>query len=444
MPKRHKHLFEQVVSLENLFAAAHKAMRGKRGKIPVARCFGELEKTVVGVRDDLVAGTWQPGEYFYFTITDPKEREVAAAPFRDRIVHHALVRVLEPIFDPRFIADSYACRPGKGTHAGLARAHQFTKRYRYCLKCDIQKYFPHIDHALLRQQIERAVGDRRVLEVIDRILASHTDGVAQEWSDSGDLFSVVERPRGLPIGNLTSQFFANIQLHPLDVFVKHELRVKGYLRYVDDFLLFGDDRSALKAQGQRVREYVQSLRLRIHPDKFRLTATERGVDFVGFVVFPKGRIRLRDANVRRFVRRFKRQAWCVRTGRMELEDLRQRTLSWIAHASHAQSYRLRRNIFRDIELSGAGTPVTAGCGAARSTTTTTTCSPRTATTTIRPTRTTTSDFASPAFGQALQPDRPERSRCTAPTAAPLREGTRHSRAEVSIPPGKEPAPGHGK
>ena len=101
MPKRHKNLFDQVVSLENLFAAAHEAMRGKRGKIPVARCFGELEKVVVGVRDDLVAGTWQPGEYFYFTITDPKERVVAAAPFRDRIVHHALVRVLEPIFDPR-------------------------------------------------------------------------------------------------------------------------------------------------------------------------------------------------------------------------------------------------------------------------------------------------------------------------------------------------------
>ena len=352
MPKRHKHLFEQVVSLENLFAAAHKAMRGKRGKVPVAHCFAELEKAVVGVRNDLITGTWQPGEYFYFTITDPKEREVAAAPFRDRIVHHALVRVLEPIFDRRFIADSYACRPGKGTHAGLARAQQFTKRYRYCLKCDIQRYFPNIDHALLRLQIERALGDRRVLEVIDRILSSHIDSTVQEWPDTGDLFSVIERRRGLPIGNLTSQFFANIYLHPLDLFVKHELRVTGYLRYVDDFLLFVDDRSLLKAQGQRVRDYVQSLRLRIHPDKFRLTATEHGIDFVGFVLSPDGRIRLRHANVRRFVRRFKRQAWSVRTGRMELTDLRQRTRSWIAHAGHAQTYRLRRDIFRDIELLG--------------------------------------------------------------------------------------------
>lgn len=352
MPKRHKHLFEQVVSLENLFAAARKAMRGKRGKAPVARCFAELEKAVVGVRDDLLAGIWQPGRYFYFTITDPKEREVAAAPFRDRIVHHALVRVLEPIFDKRFIKDSYACRSGKGTHAGLARAHRFTKRYRYCLKCDIRKYFPNIDHGLLRRQIERAVGDRQVLDIIDRILASHVEGITQEWLTSDDLFSVVERPRGLPIGNLTSQFFANIHLHPLDLFVKHNLRVRGYLRYVDDFLLFGDDRSALKAQGQCVREYVKTLRLSIHPDKFRLTATDQGVDFVGFVVFPDGRVRLRDDNVRRFVRRFRRQAWCVRTGRMQLDDLQQRTRSWIAHASHAQSRQLRRKIFCDIELSG--------------------------------------------------------------------------------------------
>jgi RNA-directed DNA polymerase len=118
MPKRYKHLFEQVVSLENLFAAARKAMRGKWGKAPAARCFADLEKVVVDLRDELVSGRWRPGEYFYFTITDPKEHEVAAPPFRDRIVHHALVRVLEPLIDPRFIEDSFACRKGKGTQCG--------------------------------------------------------------------------------------------------------------------------------------------------------------------------------------------------------------------------------------------------------------------------------------------------------------------------------------
>lgn len=444
MPKRHKHLFEQIVSLENLFAAAHKSMRGKRGKAPVARCFVELEKVVVNVRDDLLADTWQPGKYFYFTINDPKEREVAAAPFRDRIVHHALVRVLEPIFDRRFIEDSYACRPGKGTHAGLARAHIFTKRYRYCLKCDIQKYFPSTDHLLLCRQIERAVGDQRVLAIIARILASHTDGIDQEWTNAEDLFSVLERPRGLPIGNLTSQFFANIYLHSLDLFVKHELRVKGYLRYVDDFLLFGDDRSALKAQGQRVREYVQTLRLHIHPDKFRLMATDKGVDFVGFVMFPDGRIRLRDDNLRRFVRRFRRQAWCVRTGRMKIDDLRQRTRSWIAHASHAQSRRLRRDIFQTIKLSGCRDTSNRGLrgGSFNNNDNNLQSSNRN---NNNPTNENNNvGFRVSSLRTGLQPDRPERQGCgKAPVAASLREGTRRSSAEVYVPPGKEPVSGCG-
>lgn len=352
MPKTFKHLFEKVVTLENLFASAHAAMRGRRGRISVARCFAQQEKIVVSLHEELLAGTWQPGQYRYFMISDPKEREVAAAPLRDRIVHHALVRVLEPIFDPRFIADSFACRKGRGTHAGLARAREFTRRYRYCLKCDIRKYFPSIDHALLLAQLRRAVADPRVLDLLTRIITSHADGVSQHWQAGGSLFDVTERSRGLPIGNLTSQFFANIYLHPLDLFVKHELRVKGYLRYVDDFLLFGNDRAALKTHGRRIREFVKMLRLSLHPDKFRLTRTDQGVDFVGFVCFPCGRIRVRDDNVRRFVRRLNLQAWLVRTGAMEVEDLRTRALSWIAHAGHAQSRGLRRDIFKKICLSG--------------------------------------------------------------------------------------------
>ncbi|RRJ96708.1 RNA-dependent DNA polymerase [Opitutaceae bacterium TAV4] len=348
MPRKHRHLFEKVITLENLFAAAENASRGRSGKVPVARGFAELEKTVVTLRDELLAGTWQPGRYYYFTITDPKEREVAAAPFRDRVVHHALVRVLEPIFEPRFIVDSFACRPGKGTHAALARAREFTRSHRYCLKCDIKKYFPNIDHALLLREVGRAVDDARVLELIGRILASHADGAAQEWRAGAGLFDVEQRPRGLPIGNLTSQFLANVHLHPLDLFVKQTLRVKGYVRYVDDFLLFGDDRAALKAHGQRVREFVRTLRLRVHPDKFRLSRTEQGVDFVGFVAFPDGRIRVRDSNVRRFTRRLRRQAWCVRTGRMDFDDLCQRACSWAAHAGHAQSRGLLQDIFSGI------------------------------------------------------------------------------------------------
>lgn len=339
--KRHRDLFEQVSSYENLFAAAHKAWRGKRSRRPAAEFYSRFEEEIVSLRAELLSGNYRHGDYHYFQIHDPKERTVAAAPFRDRVVHHALVRVLEPIFEKRFIEDSFACRKGKGTHAALRRAHQFTKAWPYALKCDIASYFPSIDHGILLSQIERVVGDKAVLDLIRIILESHHDAIEQEWNQDGDLFSVRERPRGLPIGNLTSQFFANVYLNPIDHFVKHELRVRGYVRYVDDFLLFGEDRRILKELGRLVREKIAELRLAIHPDKYRLLRTADGVDFVGFVSFPDGRRKLRKGNVRRFDRRLARMKFEAAQGEREWAEVTRSVQSWIAHASHAQSYRLR-------------------------------------------------------------------------------------------------------
>jgi RNA-directed DNA polymerase len=322
--------------------------RCKRGKAPAATFFSRLEEQVVVLRDELMSGSYRPGCYTYFYIYDPKTRQVAAAPFRDRVVHHAIVRVLEPIFDRRFIEDSYACRTGKGTHAAMYRAHQFARRYDYALKCDIAQYFPSMDHAVLMGLLQRVIADRRLLDLLQLILDSHShsDGAQQVWASGGDLFSVRERKRGLPIGNLTSQFFANIYLNPLDHFVKHDLRVKGYLRYVDDFLLFGNDRNALREQGRRVRERVEALRLSIHPDKYRLQPTAKGVDFVGFVLFQNGRRRLRKENVRRFQSRMQKRMQEVRLGRSSYADVRCSLQSCIAHASHAQSWNLRKEVLK--------------------------------------------------------------------------------------------------
>jgi RNA-directed DNA polymerase len=339
--KRHKHLFEEVCSYENLFAAARKAWRGKRSRRPAAEFYSRFEEEIVSLRTELLSGTYRHGGYHYFQIHDPKERTVAAAPFRDRVVHHALVRVLEPIFEKRFIEDSFACRKGKGTHAALRRAHRFTKAWPYALKCDIARYFPSIDHGNLLSQVERVIADKAVLDLIQTILASHHDAIEQEWEAEGDLFSVRTRQRGLPIGNLTSQFFANIYLNPLDHFVKHELRVRGYVRYVDDFLLFGEDRRILKEQGRIIREKIDELRLAIHPDKYRLLRTADGVDFVGFVNFPNGRRKLKKDNVRRFERRLSRMKFEASRGEREWAQVTRGVQSWVAHASHAQSYRLR-------------------------------------------------------------------------------------------------------
>ncbi len=345
--KRHKHLFEQFCTLENLFAASREALRGKRCKPGVARYFAEQEKEVVALAEALRAGSYRHGPYRYFTIHEPKERIVAAAPFRDRVLHHAIVRIIEPFFEGRFIDDSFACRKGKGTHAALRRAADFARRYRYALKCDVTKYFPSIDHLMLLRLLRRVVGDEGLMRVIEEVLGSHRDGIEREWAGD-DLLSVTLRPRGLPIGNLTSQFFANVYLNEVDQFVKHTLRVRGYVRYVDDFILFGDDRGRLRECGSAVREKLAELRLRINPDKYRLLPTRLGVDFVGFVSFSDGRRKVRATNVRAFQVRLRRQLWRARRGRVPLAKVGESVRSWVAHAAHAQSWRLRRDVFSSI------------------------------------------------------------------------------------------------
>jgi RNA-directed DNA polymerase len=344
--KRHKQLWDKVASLGNLMEAARETMRGKRGKRAGAAFFQHWETEVVRLERELRDGSYKPGAYHYFKIHEPKMRVVAAAPFRDRVVHHALVRVLEPIFEPRFIEDSYACRPGRGTHAGMRRALHFAKSHPYALKCDIRRYFPSIDQGLMRAKIARVVGDVRVLGLVDVILESHVERVVRTWPEGGDLFDVVARRKGLPIGNLTSQFFANIYLDAFDHFVKQELRVKGYVRYVDDFLLFARSRSEARAWGRACREFLAAEGLEIHPDKYRLIPTGDGVDFCGYVVHADGRVKVRSSNARRFRQRYLRMRKEMKAGQREPAELTAAVRAWAAHAAHAQSWGLRRAVLR--------------------------------------------------------------------------------------------------
>jgi RNA-directed DNA polymerase len=342
MAKTHKYLWQQVASLSNLMQAANLAMRGKRSLAPAAGFFAEWELECVNLAEELENSSYRPGAYRYFKIYEPKERIVAAAPFRDRVVHHALVRVLEPLFEPRFLEDSFACRKGKGTHAGMRRALHFARRHPYALKCDLRRYFPSIDHGILTGEIARVVADARVMDLIGKILASHRDGVRRVYGN--ELFDFTDHPRGLPIGNLTSQFFANIHLDRFDHFVKQELRVPGYVRYVDDFLLFGPDRATLHRWGRQCRDYLTARRMEIHPDKYRLCHTAEGVDFCGFVVRADGRVKLRTRGVRRFRRRFLKLKHEWKAGRAEAADLRDAVRAWVAHASHAHTWRLRGKV----------------------------------------------------------------------------------------------------
>jgi retron-type reverse transcriptase len=351
--KTYKDLYTKIYTFENLYRAYRAARKGKRNRVAVASFEFDMESQLLQLQRELQEQRYCPGAYTNFYIYEPKRRLVSAAPFRDRIVHHALCNVIEPIWEARFIPTSYACRVGKGTHAALDQCERWTRQYRYAFHGDIVKYFPSIDVGILRGLLARRIADGQTLWLIDRILEGGADMQRGETSvvyfPGDDLFAAL-RPLGLPIGNLTSQFFANVYLHELDKFAKHGLRVKAYLRYMDDFVLFSDDKAQLHAWKDALRDFlVARLRLVLHPRKSVVFPVKVGVDFCGFRIFPTHR-RLRRSSVRRFVRRFRRQRVAYRQGRLSLEEMTTSVRSWIAHAEHGNTWRLRRRLFADYPL----------------------------------------------------------------------------------------------
>jgi retron-type reverse transcriptase len=261
-------MYRQLCSWDNLLLAYHRASQGKRGHPTVAAFEHRLEDHVLDLQAELRSHSYRPGRYTSFYIHEPKRRLISAAPFRDRVVHHALGNLIEPIFERTFIADSYAKRVGKGTHRALNRAQELVRRYPYVLQCDVRQFFPSIDHAILRRILASKIADPDVLWLVDRILESGQGVLSEEdamvYFPGDDLFAV-NRPRGLPIGNLTSQFWANVYLNLFDHFIKRTLRCPGYVRYVDDFPLFAPDKGTLWAWNQTVEGRLTDLRLTIHP-----------------------------------------------------------------------------------------------------------------------------------------------------------------------------------
>jgi retron-type reverse transcriptase len=341
--KTYKNLYPQICSFENLFLAYRAAARGKRGKADVATFELELEPNLFRLQEELASQTYSPGSYYHFPIHDPKPRIISAAPFRDRVVHHALVRVIEPIFERRFIHDSYACRKGKGTHRALDRCQAFARRYRYVLQCDLIHFFPSVDHSILRQILARLIADDQTMWLVDRIIESGRE-VPNHRAPlyfPGDTFWAALRPRGLPIGNLTSQFWANCYVNPMDQFVKRELKCRGYLRYVDDFLLFADDKPTLWRWKQEIVDFLVNLRLRLHERESTVYPVTNGIPFLGFRVYPHLR-RLKRRNGVAFARRFRRLRAQLAAGEITQEQLHQSVQGWLAHAAHGDTEGLRR------------------------------------------------------------------------------------------------------
>jgi len=330
--KKETNIFDRIITLQNLFRAYDLSRVGKRGRVAVSRFDFQAEINLIKIKKHLLCGTYQPGCHRQFWVYDPKYRLISAPPFVDRIVHHAVCRIIEPIFDKSFIEDSYACRKNKGAHKTIKRLQMFLRKTRtdYALKCDISKYFAHIDHDILFGLIQKKVTDHRLLTLLRQIIDSY--------------------PVGIPIGNLTSQLFANIYLDPLDRYVKQVLRRKFYLRYVDDFLILGESKEDLKEVLANITVFLsEQLKLELHPRKVRLFPTRQGVDFVGYVVFPD-HIRLRSKNVRRFRKKLKKLEFLLKTDKINRQYFESSINSWIGHAGHADSFRLRQSLFASPTL----------------------------------------------------------------------------------------------
>jgi len=353
-------LFDTLASFENLYRAAKDAQRGKRFKPAVARFHYDLGRSLLELRDELVEGRYRPGPYRTFTIYEPARRFISAAPYRDRVVHHALCNVIEPLFERSFIFDSYANRVGKGTHRALDRCTAYARRFRYVLQADIRLFFPSIDHEILLARLARRIYDPRVMDLARMIVGhSNVQPEANFYFSGDDLFTPFERRKGLPIGNLTSQFWANVYLDPFDHHFRDELGVPGYIRYVDDFLVFSDCRDALGAWLEAARRQLDRMRLTLNERKTRIYPVDDGIAFLGFRVFPNQR-RLLSKSVKRARRRLERLAEAGRDGRIDMKTVSCSVAAWIAHAAHGDTKGLRRRLLGGVVFRAGGRPCASG------------------------------------------------------------------------------------
>lgn len=284
------------------------------------------------MREDIINLAYAPSKYHYFKVYEPKERQIMALPFYDRVVQHAINNVLEPIFDKRFISQSYACRKGKGMHAASDTLKEWLYEWNkyhpdqplYAIKADIHHYFQSIDHAVLKTEIRKVIKDAGVLALLDRIIdhnGNMPDGV------------------GIPVGNLTSQLFANIYLDALDQFIKHELGVEAYIRYMDDFVILSPDKEQLRNWLARIEQFLrEELKLEFNP-KTTMLAAKNGIDFVGYKHRATHRKVRKDS-----IKRIKRTIKKCESGKITKEQLQKSIQSWTGHAGHADSYNLRKKI----------------------------------------------------------------------------------------------------
>lgn len=342
--KTHSNLFPKMCTFGALYRAYCACRQGKGDRDYAAEFALTLEESLFAIRDALSSGQWAPSGYSRFFVSDPKRRLINAPPFHDRIVHRAVSDILLSVWEPMFISDSYACLGGRGPHAAADRLQRFMRRYPidegYALQLDVKSYFASIDHAILVDLLSRKIRDRDLMHILHQIVDSYEDSPGT----------------GVPLGNMTSQMFANIYLHELDVFAKHSLRIKHYIRYMDDVTIVHGDKGQLWMWRDEIAAFLTDrLKLRLHPQKQTLSPIDTGIDFLGYVVFRDHR-RVRSRNIHRIYRNLDR----IERGKFS-RNPQSSIASWVGYAKHADTRGLNDQIARRHPfLRVAYEPITTG------------------------------------------------------------------------------------
>jgi retron-type reverse transcriptase len=336
--RTYKNLYQKVCSFDNLISEFRKARKGKNYE-------SELKKNLKGLQNDLINKNYSPYPLKKFIIRDPKTRTIHASIFRDRIVHHAIINILNPIYEKIFICDSFASRKNKGTHNAINRFESFIKKISsngrliknnfnnnsiqgYVLKADFKRYFNSVNHEVLVSILKKKINDEDLISLIKIVLNNFE----------------ISKGIGMPLGNYTSQFFANVYLNELDYYVKHILRVKYYIRYVDDFVILHKNKKRLKYFLEHINNFLPCLKIKLHPEKTEIHALRNGINFLGYRIFYHYKL-LRKRNIRYFMKKLEKNISLYNDKEISEEQFESRINGWLGYAKFGNTFNLMKKTF---------------------------------------------------------------------------------------------------
>ena len=334
-------MYEEICSIGNLVYAFQKAKKGKTKKRYVKRFKKDFRENILRLREELISKSYRPYPLKTFIIRDPKTRKISKSTFRDRIVHHALINVIKPLFEGSFIYDSHANEIGKGTLKAVERFDKFkgkvsrnNTRECYVLKADIKHYFEEINHDILMDILKKNIKDEEVLWLIKLIIHNQARGR--------------QKIKGMPLGNLTSQFFAKVYLNELDQFIKHKLRAKYHIRYVDDFVILHNSKKQIEKWKEEISIFLEEkLGLELHPDKSQILRLEKGINFLGFRIFNYHKL-LRKSNMEHFERKLNQMRIMFEEGVINREEIVEKLEGWLAYAKNGDTHKYRKYIIQNF------------------------------------------------------------------------------------------------